>query len=182
MPLTAKEIFNPARREIKKFVWVPSLEEIERERQWVTTEIKDIGLPRLENLAHTAAIARRRAYTPQSHYDVGAATLDITGEEHSGQNIEITTYSETGHAEEQSMKNAVTEGAVERMGRTFVRAVAVSHEGDTSPCGRCRQIMEEFADNNALVVVADPEGQIRRITSLRILLPDAFGPKDLGIK
>lgn len=167
--------------EITKLIWAPSPQEIEKEKEWIAKEIETIGLPWLENLAHTAAIARRRTYSPQSHYGVGAATLDITGDEHSGQNIEITTFSETGHAEEQSMKNAVTEGAIERMGRTFVRAVAVSHGGDTSPCGRCRQIMLEFSDN-ALVVIADPEGEIRRITSLRILLPDAFGPKDLGIK
>lgn len=171
-----------ATAEIDKLIWVPSPEEIAAEKEWIAKEIETIGLPQLENLAHTAAIARRRAYTPQSHYDVGAATLDITGEEHSGQNIEITTYSETGHAEEQSMKNAIDRGAVERMGRTFVRAVAVSHKGDTSHCGRCRQIMEEFTKDNALVVVADQNGEIRRITSLRILLPDAFGPKDLGIK
>jgi cytidine deaminase len=170
------------KEDVNKLIWVPSPEEIQREKEWIAKEIETIGLPQLENLAHSAAIARRRAYTPQSHYDVGAATLDIAGEEHSGQNIEITTFSETGHAEEQSMKNAVGGGAVEKMGRGFVRVVAVSHEGDTSPCGRCRQIMEEFTDNNALVVVADPAGEIRRITSLRILLPDAFGPKNLGIK
>lgn len=169
------------KEDINKLVWVPSPEEIAAEKQFIINEIETIGLPWLENLAHTAAIARRRTYSPQSHYGVGAATLDITGDEHSGQNIEITTFSETGHAEEQSMKNAITDGAIERMGRTFVRAVAVSHEGDTSPCGRCRQIMLEFSDN-ALVIIADPVGEIRRITSLRILLPDAFGPKDLGIK
>jgi len=177
-----KPVWAPTEAEINNLIWVPSPEEIEREKTWIAKEIDAIGLPWLENLAHTAAIARRRTYSPQSHYGVGAATLDIGGEEHSGQNIEITTFSETGHAEEQSMKNAIDKDVVKRMGRAFVRAVAVSHEGDTSPCGRCRQIMEEFTDNNALVVVADPQGEIRRITSLRILLPDAFGPKDLGIK
>ncbi len=182
MPLTVEQIFKPTQKELDELVWVPSPEEIEWEKGWIAEEIKAIGLPLLENLAHTAAIARKRAYIPQTDYGVGAAMLDINGAEHSGQNVEITTLSETGHAEEQSMKNAIDKGVVQRMGRKFVRAVAVSHEGDTSPCGRCRQIMEEFTDNNALVVVAAPNGEIRRITSLRILLPDAFDPKDLGIK
>ncbi|MCX6791563.1 MAG: cytidine deaminase [Candidatus Gottesmanbacteria bacterium] len=166
---------------IDKLVWVPSPREIAVEKLLILNEIEAIGLPWLENLAHTAAIARKRAYIPQTGYGVGAAMLDTIGDEHSGQNVEITTLSETGHAEEQSMKNAIDKSVIQRMGRRFVRAVAVSHEGDTSPCGRCRQIMKEFSDN-ALVIIADPEGEIRRITSLRILLPDAFGPKDLGIE
>lgn len=180
-PMHEKPLCAPTKAEIKSLIWVPSRKEIEQEKQWIAQEINAIGLPWLENLAHTAAQARKRAYTPQTGYGVGAAMLDVAGDEHSGQNVEITTLSESGHAEEQSMKNAVTDGAIERMNRTFVRAVAVSHEGDTSPCGRCRQIMLEFSDN-ALVVIADPQGEIRRITSLKILLPDAFGPKDLGIK
>lgn len=172
---------KPHWREINQLVWVPSPKEIAREKWWIVREVNNIGLPVLESLAKKAAEARQRSYSPNSHYPVGAAALLINGEESDGQNIEIVTYSESGHAEEQALKNAVSGGAVEKIGRKFLKALAVSHEGDTSPCGRCRQIMKEFSDN-AIVVIADPEGKIRRITSLKILLPDAFGPSNLGIK
>lgn len=169
-------------RKIDSLVWAPSVEVIRREKRWIAKEIKAISLSKLEKLARDAAKARLRSYSPYSHYKVGAAALDTKGAIHTGQNIEVASYSETGHAEEQSMKNAISDGAVKKIGRKFVRAIAVSHEGDSSPCGHCRQIMQEFTDNNALIVIADSDGKIRRITSLRIILPDAFGPGDLGIK
>lgn len=169
-------------RNINSLVWAPSAKMIASEKQWITKQIKVIGLPTLERLSLLASKARLRSYSPYSHYKVGAAALDSKGNVHSGQNIEVASYSETGHAEEQSMKNAISNGAVKKLGRKFVRAIAVSHDGDTSPCGHCRQIMQEFTDKNALIVIADSDGKIRRMTSLRILLPDAFGPGDLGIE
>lgn len=132
----------------------------------------------LENLAKKASEARKIAYVPYSGYLVGAALLTVDGKETAGQNIEVVTYSETGHAEETALKNAVSSGVIQQEGRKFVRAIAVSHEGDTAPCGRCRQIITEFCDNS-LVVVADSDGNIRNITSLKTLLPYAFTPSDL---
>lgn len=167
-------------REHDSLIWTPSPSEIEDERNWINGEIVRIGLPVLENLAKKASEARNLAYTPYSKYLVGAALLSVSGKEETGQNIEIVTYSETGHAEEQATKNAVSKGAVQEEGRKFIRAIAVSHEGDTAPCGRCRQIITEFCDN-ALVLVADTKGNIRNITSIKILLPYAFTPSDLGI-
>lgn len=168
-------------RKYDNLIWIPSPEEIERERNWINREILHIGLPTLENLARRASEARNIAYTPYSKYPVGAALLRISGKEETGQNIEVVTYSETGHAEEQAAKNAVSKGAIHEEGRRFIRAIAVSHEGDTAPCGRCRQIITEFCDN-ALVLIADTEGNIKNITSIKILLPYAFTPSDLGIK
>lgn len=125
-------------RENESLIWTPSPEEIEGERDWIDQEIKSIGLPILENLALQASEARKSAYTPYSKYLVGAAILRVSGKKEVGQNIEIVTYSETGHAEEQAAKNAVSNRAVQDEGRKFIRAIAVSHEGDTAPCGRCR--------------------------------------------
>lgn len=168
-------------REYDNLIWTLSPAEIEKERDWIDKEICEIGLPILENLAKNASKARTVAYTPYSKYLVGASVLSISGKLEVGQNIEIVTYSETGHAEEQAIKKAVSNGVVQKLGRKFVKAIAVSHEGDTAPCGRCRQIITEFCDN-ALVVVADTEGIIRNITSVKTLLPYAFTPSDLGIK
>jgi len=178
MPPNIEKILNPSQKLVDSPI---STQGDVREKQWIRDEIRAIGIPWLENLAHTASAAREISYSPYSHYAVGAAALDLEGNEHDGQNIEIVSYTDTEHAEELSVKKAVSAHAIQKMGRKFVRAVAVSHEGDTAPCGRCRQIIAEFADN-ALIVVADPQGEIRGITSLKALFPYAFTPKDLEIK
>ena len=164
--------------EIIDLVWVPTQEEIEKEKAWLVNEASDIGFETLQQLATMASEASKLSYSPYSHYPVGAAILRVSGENNSGQNIEVASYSETGHAEEQALKNAVSNGAVQSEGRTFLRAIAVSHQTDTAPCGRCRQIIAEFS-NNCLVVVADIDGKINSITSSKILLPYAFTPADL---
>lgn len=165
-------------RKHNNIIWTPSPKEIEKERNQISKEIVRIGLPTLKKLAKSASKARRMAHVPYSNYRVGAAILRKSGKEEMGQNIEIVTYSETGHAEEQAAKNAVSNGAVLKEGREFIDVVAVSHVGDTAPCGRCRQIISEFS-NNCLVIVADTKGKIRKITSMKILLPYAFIPSDL---
>jgi cytidine deaminase len=61
-----------------------------------------------------------------------------------------------------------------------IDAVAVVTEADrpTPPCGGCRQALWEFGPE-AVVVAQTTSGERRRWT-LRELLPDAFGPADLG--
>ena len=164
---------------LDSLIWTPSPEEISNERRWIKNESNQIGLEVLEELAKKAKAARELTYSPYSGYGVGAALLGISGNVKLGMNIEIASYSETGHAEEDAIKAMVGDGEVQKNGRRFIKAIAISHEGDTAPCGRCRQILLEFCDN-AIVVVADIGGEIRRITSMGILLPYAFKPTDLG--
>lgn len=162
-------------------IWLPDSGDVDKEKKWIEKEIKNIGVRKLKTLAKRASLARDNAHTPYSKYNVGGAVLTESGKITEGQNIEVASYSETGHAEEQAIKNAVSSGAVKEGGRKFIKAIAVSHSGDTAPCGRCRQIIVEFCDN-ALVVVANNKGVINSITSIKLLLPYAFTPSDLGIK
>ncbi|MCH7730498.1 cytidine deaminase [Patescibacteria group bacterium] len=166
---------------IKDIIWIPESGNLEKERKWIEKEIKSTGIKKLQTLSIRASKAKGTAYTPYSKYNVGAALLRKSGKVDEGQNIEVVTYSETGHAEEQAIKNAVSKGAVKEGGRKFIKAIAVSHAKDTAPCGKCRQIIVEFCDN-ALVIVADSKGTIKRITSIKLLLPYAFTASDLRIK
>lgn len=160
---------------MKSRIWVPESNDIAQERQRIADEVDAIGQDVLEQAARMAAQASRRTYSPYSHFAVGAAVVDAGGTIHTGQNIETVTFSETGHAEEQAIKNAVSSGAVSVFGRMFIRAVIST----AAPCGRCRQIMAEFSDN-PLVVILTAQGAIGTVTSLRLLLPLAFTPKDLA--
>jgi cytidine deaminase len=48
-----------------------------------------------------------------------------------------------------------------------------------SPCGSCRQVLSEFG-LNAQVLIANRDGAILHRTTVRDLLPLAFGPDNLA--
>ena len=124
------------------------------------------------DLAARAAQARHWAYAPYSHYYVGAAILTTSGRVYDGVNVENAAYPDTICAERTAVFKAVSEGE-----REFL-AIAVSSEGGGFPCGSCRQVLSEFSID-AQVIIADADGAITRRTTVRSLLPDAFGPEQL---
>jgi cytidine deaminase len=63
-------------------------------------------------------------------------------------------------------------------GERQFEAVAVVTENGGSLCGACRQVLAEFG-LDTLVLITDTEGHVRQQTSVRELLPGAFGPQDL---
>lgn len=75
-------------------------------------------------------------------------------------------------------RTAAHRAASEGVRRLVAVAVAASGEGPTWPCGACRQVLHEFGPE-LLVVSEGPDGarEERRLTEL---LPNAFGPEDLG--
>jgi cytidine deaminase len=125
------------------------------------------------DLAARAAQARQWAYAPYSHYFVGAALLTSSGRVYDGVNVENAAYPDTICAERTAVFKAVSEGE-----RDFV-AIAVASENGGMPCGSCRQVLSEFS-LSAQVIIADAQGNIVRRTTVRDLLPDAFGPAQLA--
>lgn len=166
------------RNEFLNAIRVPSPEEIERERLWVKSEVERIGAEKLQELTVAAVGVRSRAYIPYSEYAVGAAILCSSGKIYSAPNTEVVTYSQTGHAESNSINKAISEGEAEN-GRKFIEALVVCHSGESAPCGACRQEIVEHCDN-ALVIDVDPEGTPLAVTSLKILFPFGFTPTHLG--
>jgi len=123
-------------------------------------------------LIAVARQARHRAYAPYSHYAVGAALLTVSGRVYDGVNVENAAYPTGMCAERVAVFKAVSEGE-----RQFV-AIAVVTENGGTPCGSCRQVLSEFG-LDTVVLVADAEGALRMETTVRELLPGAFGPDDL---
>ncbi len=123
-------------------------------------------------LAARAAHARQWAYAPYSHYTVGAALLTASGRVYDGVNVENAAYGDTICAERTAVVKAVSEGERE------VVAVAVASSNGGTPCGSCRQVLAEFG-LGALVLIVDDQGAIVRRTTVRDLLPEAFGPSQL---
>ena len=123
--------------------------------------------------------ARKNAYTPYSHFQVGAALEGAGGEVYRGCNIENAAYTPSNCAERTAFFKAVSEGE-----RSFRRiAIVAGPEGEklihTAPCGVCRQVMMEFCDPDAFRILLATGPNDYRTYTLRQLLPEGFGPDNL---
>ena len=123
-------------------------------------------------LVRLAQAARKNAYAPYSHYDVGSALLTASGQVFTGCNVENAVYPMTLCAERTAMVKAISEGQ-----REFI-TIAIATRNGGAPCGACRQVMREFAPH-LRILLADDAGHIRQFT-LDQLLPDSFGPENLA--
>ena len=130
-------------------------------------------------LIRAAFAVRERAYTPYSHFKVGAALLTRSGRVFTGCNIENASFSPTICAERAALAAAVSAG--EREFDTI--AIVGSMEGKvntlpTSPCGVCRQALFEFGGNGLRVILAKSEEDYQELMLGR-LLPLGFGPANV---
>ncbi|HEY8497650.1 MAG TPA: cytidine deaminase [Limnochordales bacterium] len=120
-----------------------------------------------EQLARAAWEARRHAYAPYSRFAVGAAVLAEDGRIYTGCNVENAVFGATLCAERVAVGQAVAAG----QRRILAVAVAAESRSPTTPCGTCRQVLAEFADDMPVVV---DNGRQRWRFRLAELLPAAF--------
>src|SRR5574341_1015748 len=139
---------------MKKLISVMSSAEQEQAKRWIAKTLDDIGTQTIHTMVAASKAVRDNAYPPYSNYHVGAAILCRSGALYAGCNTEVVSWSQTSHAEQNAVTNAICDGEVKRSGRKFITAVAVVHKGTSAPCGQCRQIIAEHCDN-ALVVLAN---------------------------
>ena len=123
--------------------------------------------------ARLLAAARRamhHAYAPYSEFQVGAAILLENGQVFSGCNVENASYGLTVCAE----RNAIFTAVGASRGKVRVRAVAVVNSKNVpcSPCGACRQVIQEFSTPKTTVLY-EWKGVIKELTMAE-LLPDSF--------
>jgi cytidine deaminase len=132
--------------------------------------ISSATLRQLEKHARGAAKA---AYAPYSKFRVGAAVLTGSGKVYTGCNVENASYGLCNCAERTAIFSAIAAGERE------IRAVTVYTPTPTatSPCGACRQVINEFGPDAIVISVCDSRERIEHTG--QALLPDAFGPKNL---
>lgn len=133
-------------------------------------------------LIAAAREAGRSAYAPYSNYAVGAALLFEDGAIITGANVENASYGLSLCAETIAVAKAMNEGR--RAGLVAIAVTGPQEKGDgapITPCGRCRQMLNEIAQLGATdpLVLCVGEHAVRRV-SLSELLPHAFGPAHLS--
>ena len=126
-----------------------------------------------DELLDLARQARERAYCRYSGYSVGAAIIDENGDVHVGCNVENASYSNVSCAEAGAISAMVAAGGT----RIVTIAVVGGNLGEPSractPCGGCRQRIDEFADENTRLIVKDNDENWHSY-SMDELLPSSF--------
>ena len=126
-------------------------------------------------LVAAAIDAMRKGYAPYSQFQVGAAIRDEQGIVHVGANVENAAYPQGVCAEASAISAMVVAGGQK------IQAIAIAASGEhlCTPCGGCRQRIREFANGDAVIIIADEISERARFT-LATLLPHSFGPENLG--
>lgn len=122
------------------------------------------------------------AYAPYSRFHVGAAVRTADGRLFAASNVENVSYGLSLCAETNAVMAAVCAGA-----RSIDRVAVIGYPADNpasailaTPCGRCRQVMAEFAAADTPVILIPADGSPVRTIPLGELLPHAFDAAALG--
>jgi len=135
----------------------------------VVERIVASGVPLEELMLGLIPRAKTFAIPAISNFFVGAVAHGVSGNLYFGANYEFPgqALSFTVHAEQAATMHAIS------FDETGIELLAVS----AAPCGYCRQFLNELTTASKLQVIL-PDTPT---TPLTALLPNAFGPTDLGI-
>ncbi|ADB61339.1 cytidine deaminase [Haloterrigena turkmenica DSM 5511] len=122
------------------------------------------------DLLEAARTVQDSAHVPYSEYPVGAALETADGEVFVGCNLENANFSNSLHAEEVAVAEAVKKGH-----RDFARlAVSSGRRDGVTPCGMCRQTLAEFCDDDLVVICDEGEDAEPSEYTLGELLPNTI--------
>lgn len=103
----------------------------------------ELSKDELSALTAAAKEVAGNSYSPYSRFSVGAAVLTDTGEIVAGCNVENASLGLTVCAERNAIFAAVARGARRVRALLIYTPTAKS----TPPCGSCRQVLREFAED-----------------------------------
>lgn len=116
------------------------------------------------------------AYVPYSKFRVAAVLKLKNGETITGINVENASYGLTNCAERTALFTAYARG----LRKKDIESILVYTDKDyfVSPCGACRQVMNELMEQDAKVFMANSNNEIKTVT-VKDLLPFGFSEEDL---
>lgn len=123
-------------------------------------------------LMSIAVQSKEKSYSPYSHFRVGAALITKSGEIYTGANIENSSYSATICAERVAFFKAISDGKYD------FEKIAIDGDCDDYcyPCGICRQVMNEFCNDDFKIILQNKNGIME--FKLVELLPYSFKLKE----
>lgn len=129
----------------------------------------------LDQLHAKAVASLKNSHSPYSKHKVGAAVSVSGGQSFGGCNIENASYGGTVCAERVAIWKGVSD-----LGPIKIEDLVVVTDQKVAwpPCGICRQVIAEFADENTMVHFGNLTG-IQRSMKFTELLPEAFYPSHL---
>lgn len=128
-----------------------------------------------DELIKKAIQARTHAYSPYSNFMVGAAALFEDGNIYTGCNIENASYGATNCAERTAIFSGVAKG------NRVLKALAIIGDVNsfTYPCGICRQVISEFAENEKMEVIIIKNEKEFILKKFNELFPGPFTKESL---
>ena len=132
-----------------------------------------------QTLVEAAIEATKFAYVPYSNFKVGAAILADNGKIYTGCNIENASYSPTNCAERTAIFKAVSEGVTKFKKIAVVGGPGGNLENYCPPCGVCRQVISEFADEEFELILGTSKNTYAVYNFFEEVLPLSFTAKEL---
>lgn len=117
----------------------------------------------------SAEEASKNSYSPYSKFAVGACVLTVNNKIYTGCNFENSSFGLTICAERNAIGSAIADG--ERK----IKAIAIysPNMDNCTPCGACRQVLNEFKSHNGIDVIVKIKDDIK-VYTLAELLPESF--------
>jgi cytidine deaminase len=125
-------------------------------------------------LRERAQHATSTSYAPYSKVTVGACGFTTDGRIVVGANVENASYGLTLCAECSLVSDLIRQGG----GQIAAVSIVAGDGQPIAPCGRCRQLLFEHGGSELEIDAGDGVTPTR----LGALLPNAFGPEDIGLR
>lgn len=130
----------------------------------------------MNKLYDEAKNALKNSYSKYSNFKVAAALKMKNGEVITGINVENASFGLSNCAERSALFTAYSKGI--RKEDISEILITTEQEDFISPCGACRQVMNELMPQNAKVHLTNNKGEIKTVLN-KDLLPFAFSEDDL---
>ncbi len=125
----------------------------------------------MEKLLQASRDVMANSYSPYSNFKVGAALLLKDGTIITGTNVENASYGLCNCAERSCLFTAFSQGI--RKDDIVAFAVSGYTKDPISPCGACRQVMNELLNKDTPVYLTNNKGDVKE-TTVSELLPYSF--------
>ncbi len=130
----------------------------------------------MEKLINLAKENIKNSYSPYSKFPVSAVLELKDGRIYKGVNIENAAFGLSNCAERSALFAAYSDGIRKEDIKRLL--IYTDHPYFVSPCGSCRQVMEELMESDADIILVNNKSETKTIKNSE-LLPFGFSQKDL---